>query len=231
MSSENATLERRCVYTFAARVAEQWRRGRVLVAGDAAHQTPPFAGQGMCAGIRDVANLAWKLDLVLCGHSPDVLLDSYQEERLPGTRQLIDFAIELGRIICVADPEDAAARDAVMAPAVGDEPTPAPPLPPIETGLIAAGTPAAGELFLQARVGNSLFDDLHGTGWRLVTVDDPAPVIGGETRRRFAGIGGDDRVRRHCRVPEMVRRPQRLVGAAASRLPHLRHRGRRRWRR
>lgn len=60
ITPENAQLERAVVYTFAARWAERWRQGRVLIAGDAAHQMPPFAGQGMCSGIRDAANLAWK---------------------------------------------------------------------------------------------------------------------------------------------------------------------------
>jgi 2-polyprenyl-6-methoxyphenol hydroxylase-like FAD-dependent oxidoreductase len=68
---DNARLERHAVYRFQARWTGEWRRGRVLLAGDAAHQTPPFAGQGMCAGIRDAANLAWKLDLVRAGAAPE----------------------------------------------------------------------------------------------------------------------------------------------------------------
>ena len=120
---DNATVERRAVYTFAARFAERWRCGRVLLAGDAAHQMPPFAGQGMCAGIRDAANLAWKLDHVLTGAAPDALLDTYDQERLPSARHAIEFSIELGKIICVPDPEAAAARDEAMAPLVGPEPT------------------------------------------------------------------------------------------------------------
>ena len=119
---DNATVERRAVYTFAARFAEQWRRGRVLLAGDAAHQMPPFAGQGMCAGIRDAANLAWKLDHVLTGAAPDALLDTYDQERLPSARHAIEFSVELGKIICIPDPDAAAARDEAMAPLVGPEP-------------------------------------------------------------------------------------------------------------
>ncbi|MET0461065.1 MAG: bifunctional 3-(3-hydroxy-phenyl)propionate/3-hydroxycinnamic acid hydroxylase, partial [Ilumatobacteraceae bacterium] len=126
---DNATVERLAVYSFAARFAAQWRHGRVLLAGDAAHQMPPFAGQGMCAGIRDAANLAWKLDLVLDGRAPDALLDTYELERLPSARRAIEISIELGDVICIADAGAAAARDEAMAGAVGARPTAVPDLP------------------------------------------------------------------------------------------------------
>ncbi|MGZ4711302.1 MAG: bifunctional 3-(3-hydroxy-phenyl)propionate/3-hydroxycinnamic acid hydroxylase MhpA, partial [Acidimicrobiales bacterium] len=143
----NATLERHAVYTFGARCAQQWRRGRVLLAGDAAHQMPPFAGQGMCAGIRDVANLAWKLDLVLDGRAADALLDTYTEERMPHARAVISFSMELGQVICVPDPAEAAARDAAMSAALTAEVSEIPPLPPIEGGLFHPGDDLAGHLF------------------------------------------------------------------------------------
>jgi 2-polyprenyl-6-methoxyphenol hydroxylase-like FAD-dependent oxidoreductase len=189
----NARLERHAVYTFNARYAERWRAGRVLLAGDAAHLMPPFAGQGMCSGIRDAANLAWKLDLVLRGLAPDDLLDTYQRERQPDARQAIDFSMELGKVICVPDPAEAAARDEAMAAAVGPEPAPAPAPAPIAEGLVHAGTPHAGELFVQGTAGGQPFDDVHGTGWRLVTVDPEAAAGAhdlGEALAWFTGIGG-----------------------------------------
>jgi flavoprotein hydroxylase len=187
---DNATLERRAVYTFAARYAERWRSGRVLLAGDAAHQMPPFAGQGMCAGVRDAANLAWKLDLVLSGSAPDALLDTYDQERLASARQAIEFSVELGKIICIPDPDAARARDEAMAAAVGPEPTDAPPLPGIEAGVIQSGSPHAGSLFVQGIVAGRRFDDVHGAGWRLVT-SVPEPIaLDRDTAEWFASIGG-----------------------------------------
>src|SRR4029077_14746269 len=117
----NARIERHAVYTFQARVAERWQEGRVLLAGDAAHLMPPFAGQGMCSGIRDAANLAWKLDLVVTGRATPALLATYEAERRPGAVAAIDTSIALGQVICVPDPAEAAARDEAMAAAVTGE--------------------------------------------------------------------------------------------------------------
>ena len=109
---EQADIERAVIYTFHSVIAQGWRRGRLLLAGDAAHQTPPFLGQGMCAGIRDVANLAWKLAAVLRGQAPMDLLDSYERERAPHVAAFIELAVRLGNIIQTTDPQAARERDA-----------------------------------------------------------------------------------------------------------------------
>lgn len=85
-------------YTFRARIADRWRDGRVLLAGDAAHLTPPFVGQGLGAGLRDAHNLAWKLAAVLDGGpDEDALLDSYESERAPHAAAMIRAAVRVGR--------------------------------------------------------------------------------------------------------------------------------------
>lgn len=190
---DNARLERHAVYTFNARYTEQWRVDRTFLAGDAAHQMPPFAGQGMCAGIRDAANLAWKLDLVLAGHGSPQLLDTYGQERLPSARQAIEFSMELGKVICVPDVDEAAARDVAMAAAVTDELAVAPDLPGIATWLIAPDRPHSGSLFGQGTVDGTGFDDAHGVGWRLVTINpdiDREGAIDPAAREWFESIGG-----------------------------------------
>ena len=188
----NARLERHAVYRFQARHAERWRLDRVTLAGDAAHQMPPFAGQGMCAGLRDAANLAWKLDLVLAGAAPDTLLDTYQEERLPSAKGAIELSIELGKVICVADPAEAAARDEAMSAAVTGELTPVADQPGITGGVVDAAGAHAGDLFPQAMIADRLFDDVHGAGWRLVTTahDDGGPGFDVGVVEWFASIGG-----------------------------------------
>lgn len=109
---DQASLERAAIYTFQSVVADGWRDRRLFLAGDACHQTPPFLGQGMCAGIRDASNLAWKLEAVLAGRAPDALLDTYESERKPHVRALIELAVRLGNIIQTTDPQLAAERDA-----------------------------------------------------------------------------------------------------------------------
>ncbi|MHC2335032.1 bifunctional 3-(3-hydroxy-phenyl)propionate/3-hydroxycinnamic acid hydroxylase MhpA [Bradyrhizobium sp. USDA 4454] len=99
ITPDDADLERAASYSFHSVIASSWRRKRLLIAGDAAHQTPPFLGQGMCAGIRDVANLAWKLGRVIRGEASDVLLNSYQSERYPHVREYIELAVRLGSLI------------------------------------------------------------------------------------------------------------------------------------
>jgi 2-polyprenyl-6-methoxyphenol hydroxylase-like FAD-dependent oxidoreductase len=186
----NADLERHAVYTFQARVAERWQVDRAFLAGDAAHQMPPFAGQGMCAGIRDAANLAWKLDLVLGGRAGADLLATYDEERRPSASAAVDFSIELGKVICVADPAEAAARDEAMTAGYDGTAGDAPDPPGIDRGVIAAASPHAGGLFPQLRLDGGWFDDVHGAGWRLVTVDPDADSIDGAARDWFATLGG-----------------------------------------
>jgi 3-(3-hydroxy-phenyl)propionate hydroxylase len=111
VTPQEATVERPAVYTFHSVVARGWRRDRLLIAGDAAHQTPPFMGQGMCAGIRDASNLAWKLAAVVRDDAPDSLLDTYESERSPHVREFIETAVRLGAVIQTTDPEVARRRD------------------------------------------------------------------------------------------------------------------------
>lgn len=114
LTPEQARIERSVVYTFRAALADCWRRDRILLAGDAAHQTPPFLGQGLCAGVRDAANLAWKLQWVIKGLAPQSLLDSYQQEQAPHVRAFIHEALRIGNIIQVSDPQAAAVRDQAL---------------------------------------------------------------------------------------------------------------------
>jgi len=189
VTPDNARLERHAVYTFGARYATQWRVGRVLLAGDAVHQMPPFAGQGMCAGVRDAVNLSWKLDAVLAGHAAPGLLDHYQDERLPSAVAAIEFSMELGKVICVADPAEAAARDAAMSASVTDGLTEAADLPGITTGVIHPTAPGAGSLSVQGTTAGQWLDDVHPPGWRLVSLDVDS-LAGGDQLDWFEAIGG-----------------------------------------
>lgn len=105
-------IYRKRVYNFSAIVAERWQQGRVFLAGDAAHMTPPFAGQGLNSGMRDVRNLSWKLAMVIKGQSKADILETYEKERREHAKELIEFALNLGNQIQPIDPEKASERDA-----------------------------------------------------------------------------------------------------------------------
>jgi 3-(3-hydroxy-phenyl)propionate hydroxylase len=99
VSPDEAEIERKTVYTFQSAIAKSWREGRIFLVGDAAHLTPPFMGQGMCAGIRDASNLAWKIS-ICCkkGHNEN-LLNSYQSERSSNVRDYINTAMKMGELL------------------------------------------------------------------------------------------------------------------------------------
>ena len=104
-------LWRTAIYRFHALVVAQWNTARVFLMGDAAHQMPPFLGQGLCAGIRDASNLAWKLDGVLKGRFSESVLATYGMERKPHVRTVVSHAKSFGLIIGELDPDAARARD------------------------------------------------------------------------------------------------------------------------
>ena len=162
-------IERRAIYRFHGLIAKDWRKGRAIIAGDAAHQMPPFAGQGMCSGIRDAGNLAWKLAAVVRGDASDALLDTYQQEREPHVRGIIERSIEFGQTVCVLDPEIAAARDAAMlaARAAGEQP-PMIAYPPLIEGCLMGG-PESGELFIQPVIDGERMDNRLGAGPWLIS--------------------------------------------------------------
>ncbi|MPY33714.1 bifunctional 3-(3-hydroxy-phenyl)propionate/3-hydroxycinnamic acid hydroxylase [Streptomyces adustus] len=204
VSPADSTLRRHHVYSFRAGSAEQWHRGRLVIAGDAAHVMPPFAGQGMSSGFRDAGALAWRLDALLAGQAGPEVLDHYTQERRTHVRHAITMSVNLGRIICQTDPKAAADRDLVMkaaaerAAAAGTAPPQRSPLQPLTKGFLhhaPNGRPAkpAGALAPQARIaqGNrsGLFDDIVGLGFVLLTTEDPELLLTEADFTYLAGLG------------------------------------------
>ncbi|HUH80559.1 MAG TPA: bifunctional 3-(3-hydroxy-phenyl)propionate/3-hydroxycinnamic acid hydroxylase [Solirubrobacteraceae bacterium] len=200
-------LERHTVYTFRARWARGWREGRMLLAGDAAHLMPPFAGQGMCSGIRDALTLSWHLDLVLSGRAQESTLDTYTSERRGHLQHAIAMSVELGKVICISDEREAAARDEVLLGVAADPTAPPvePPPPKLgpgihDGGLGAAATlgaddgAAAGSLFPQGTVDADgrprLLEDTIPPGFVLYALDaDPDSLLDGDAGTYLEALG------------------------------------------
>src|SRR5271167_3455387 len=108
-------IERKAVYAFHARVADHWRRDRVFLAGDAAHLMPPFAGQGMNGGMKDAANLAWKLAAVVGRQASEKILDTYEIERAQSVRAMVTLSRRLGAVIMPTSRAVASIRDTTFA--------------------------------------------------------------------------------------------------------------------
>ncbi|MFI9560942.1 bifunctional 3-(3-hydroxy-phenyl)propionate/3-hydroxycinnamic acid hydroxylase [Nonomuraea endophytica] len=167
----DAVLERHVVYRFSSVLAERMRLGATLLVGDAAHVMPPFMGQGLCSGLRDAANLAWKLDLVLRGVSDAALLDTLTEERYEQNLRTIEVSVRMGRVSCTLDPVAAGSRDEAFR--TGRIPPPE-PMPGLRGGIRRTDSdPLAGSLAVQGLIGrdgrSGLADAVVGDGFCLIT--------------------------------------------------------------
>lgn len=181
VDTDALSLCRSAVYRFHALVVQSWRHGRIFLAGDAAHQMPPFLGQGLCAGLRDAYNLAWKLDAVMRAQAADALLDTYTPERKRHVRTVVGHAKSFGLIIGELDEAAAAERDRRLVEELesGRAVTIRQRfIPGLEAGLIAGDAagqplPGAGELLVQPWVRRpgaawQRMDDVLGARWAIL---------------------------------------------------------------
>lgn len=207
-------ITRKVVYAFHARVAQRWKAGRVLLAGDAAHLTPPFAGQGMNSGVRDAANLAWKLAAVVQGRLPASLLDSYEIERKPHAWSLIQMAVRIGtfmqpKSVAAAMLTQGALKLFSVFPPVRDYVLQLKfkPKPRFFEGFFVPGQAAgalvpAGQLLPQPRVelpggAQAGLDDVLGSGFALLSLADAED---GAVAAALAALAGAGLACRHIRV-------------------------------
>lgn len=195
-------LYRKAVYRFHALVVDEWRDGNVFLMGDAAHQTPPFLGQGLCAGVRDAANLAWKIEGVERKGFSRQLLDTYTEERKPHVRTVVAHAKNFGLIIGELDMDAARERDRRLGEELASgkaEIIRQKFIPGLEAGVIhrrVDGMPAAGagDIFVQPWVhtGEDLvrLDDVTGPSFSLVsTSEDAVAWLDDSSRQTLERIG------------------------------------------
>lgn len=167
---------RHAAYRFAARTSDAWRRNRVFLAGDAVHQTPPFLGQGLCAGVRDAFNLAWKLVHVKRHGWNEAVLASYEQERRPHVAKIVEHAKEFGLIIGEMDETRARGRDRELRAQLesGQMVTTRQSFIPDLAGGLVTDLPMAGSLMVQPRVEANgqvadLMDDVLPMEFLLVT--------------------------------------------------------------
>jgi 3-(3-hydroxy-phenyl)propionate hydroxylase len=189
LTEDDVEIYRQVIYPFEGKLTYQWRKQRVLLAGDAAHLMPPFQGQGACSALRDAINLSWKLDLVLRGISDDALLDSYQLERREHVKVHVLGSIALAQLACERDPQKAAERNELYRS--GQMPPP-PEDPTLLDGVLhrdhsgAVDLPA-GELAPQDVIEyegkRGRFDDVLGWGFQLLARgQDPLALLSSDQK-------------------------------------------------
>ncbi|WIG15849.1 bifunctional 3-(3-hydroxy-phenyl)propionate/3-hydroxycinnamic acid hydroxylase [Kocuria rosea] len=184
---ETFQIQRSAVYTFRSKLADKWRDGRLFIAGDAAHLSPPLFGQGLCSGIRDAANLAWKLDYVLSGAEED-LLDTYQSERSDHVRSWIVQATEMSGFVQTTDPQVAAQRDAFIRSHPDAAVAPDPSLGP---GVHGQAPAPAGRLSIQpALPDGTRFDEKIGPHFALAARAELLTGLDPQLRARLQSAEG-----------------------------------------
>ncbi|MFE6921882.1 bifunctional 3-(3-hydroxy-phenyl)propionate/3-hydroxycinnamic acid hydroxylase [Nocardia sp. NPDC057663] len=204
---ERLDIIRRRVYTHHSRIAGAFRAGRMLLAGDAAHLMPVWQGQGYNSGIRDAANLGWKLAAVVTGRADATLLDSYDIERRTHARAMIDLSTLVGRVISPTDRRVAAVRDALVRAAAAIPPVRSyvlgmkfKPMPRYDRGAVvhrwSRSEPSpVGTLFVQPVVRTRtrpevLLDDVLGPWFAVLCWNnDPRAVLGDEVFARWKSFG------------------------------------------
>ena len=199
---ENYEVRRAAVYQFHAAVADVWRVGRVLLAGDAAHQTPPFLGQGLNAGFRDAVNLGWKLPLVLTGAYDERLLDTYAAERDPHARELVDRAVGVGKLMETLAAREAGLPDPHPPESINVDPQ-GPLVPPMRSGILIeeqiteqrTEKSRVGELLRQPTVRDcndieKRLDHLLGSGFSIVGRKRQDLELGAEANAALERLGG-----------------------------------------
>lgn len=193
LGPDDLDIIRQIVYTFECRLADKWRSRRVLLGGDAAHTMPPYLGQGACSGIRDAANLAWKLDLVLRGVAADTLLDAYETERRDHVVHIMKTSRAFGKVANTHSKTLAFIRDLILRAKLQPEP---PPFPPIRDGVVQPGgnenvligrVPPQGCISVGGKSGR--LDAFMGYNFAILSRTNPLMALSQDSRTFLEKIG------------------------------------------